>query len=170
MSKIYSKILLLFLVGVLFSCAKNKQFEDTPGLKWESAAFVQSDSTANKWYARLNLYFTDGDGDIGFEADTSTIECDTTNFDLFIRYFEQVDGTFQEVFPTNPCLPFHNRLPYLTPEGQNKTLEGVIKTPFDYSGFPRNNTDSVKFEVYIKDRTGHTSNVVLSPSIFVPEL
>lgn len=172
MQKIYSKILILAVLTGIFSCAPDDKFEDVPYLEWDEAEFIEEeDTTSNRWYVKVSLYFTDGDGDVGFEQNVQdTGACDTNNYDLFLRYFEQVDGTFVEQFPDDPCQPFHNALPYLTPEGQNKTLEGYIKSPFDYSGFPKNNTDSIKFEVYITDRAGHSSNVVSSPSIFVPEL
>ena len=53
------------------------------------------------------------------------------------------------------------------PTGQNKTLEGEITTPFDYANYPQNNTDSIRFELQLIDRSGKSSPRIMSPSIGV---
>lgn len=167
----FPKILfIVFASGVVFtSCKKDDAFPDTPTLKWEDHEIVSENSTIDEIV--LNLAFTDGDGDIGSDSQGGFDTCNTANYDLYIRYFEKVDGSFEEVFPkdTANCLYFHQRFPDLMPEGQNKILEGNIFAPFVYLGYPENsNVDSIKFELILKDRAGHESNVVLSPSVFIP--
>ena len=123
----------------------------------------------------LTVHFTDGDGNVGSDElpfpDTCRLEDYESfleRFDLYIYYYEQVNGQLVPIPPADSCLPYHNILPNLTPEGQNKTLEGNITTPFDYSNFPRNDADSIQFEMRLEDREGNSSERISSPAIAVP--
>lgn len=146
-------------------------------MRWQKANFrFLGDSLDNRRVIDLSLYFTDGDGNVGSEGLRQVTDTCTSanylqfleNFDLFIYYYEKVNGQYREVFPADSCLPFHNILPDLTPEGQNKTLEGDIRTPFDYANFPRNNgVDSIRFDFILKDRARNESNRLRSPAIAV---
>ena len=170
-SKIVLSVCLTLCLAV--SCNDGPKFEDTPYLEWRSSEY-EIDPSNNNSKVIMTTYFTDGDGDVG--RDKSDFDCETEyeefiqDFDMFIRYFEKVSGTYKEVFPVDSCLPFHNYLPDLTPEGQNKTLEGEIELRFNYTGLPSNaNVDSVKFELVLQDRSGKMSNVAFSPAIFIPD-
>lgn len=174
MIKKLSKILFCPLLAILLlqGCGKGKKFNTTPHLEWRGAEIV--DSEGNRREILLTTYFTDGDGDIGRE--TTDSPCDVDSYDFLIRYFEKVNGSFKEIqpksmTPPDDCQPFHNVLPNITPEGQNKTLEGELTVTFSYLGFPQNGSqvDSVRFELQLVDRGGHKSEVVTSPSIFIPE-
>ena len=163
-------VVLLFLIS---SCQDRPQFEDTPYLEWRDYEYeVNPDDNTSK--VIMTMYFTDGDGDVG--RDESVYDCEDQyelfieDFDIFIRYYEKVGGTFEEVFPVDSCLPFHNYLPDLTPKGQNKTLEGEIELRFNFTGLPQNGgVDSVRFELQLQDRAGNRSNLVNSPSVFIRE-
>lgn len=156
-----------------WGCRPDDRFEEVPYLEWRNAElrFV-GDSADNRRVMDLTVYFTDGDGDIGKEGLEQDSICDLKNydqfldrFDLFIYYYEKVGGEFREIAPLDSCFPYHNILPDITPEGQNKTLEGDITTPFDFANFPINRTDSVRFEIVLEDRSGNRSNRIVSPSI-----
>lgn len=172
----FPKILFLFTLIVIFvlsSCDDGPKFDDTPYLEWRDHAF-ERDTSNNNSKVIMTTYFTDGDGDVGREK--SPYDCETqynlfiNDFDMFVRYFEKVNGKYLEVFPPDSCLPFHNYLPDLTPEGQNKTLEGEIELRFNYTGLPINaGVDSVKFELQLQDKQDHRSNIAYSPAIFIPE-
>lgn len=177
----FSKILFLstlLFIAVISSCDDGAKFEDTPFLEWRSYTYDIDTLTLN---SRVNMttYFTDGDGDIGrggpsFDCETQ-FEAYINDFDMYVRYFEKVGGTFREIVPgvdgnLDSCVQFHNHLPDLTPEGQNKTLEGKIELRFNFTGLPTNaGVDSVRFELQLQDRSGNRSNVAKSPSIFIPE-
>lgn len=170
-----SKIVFLLSLTLLIatSCNDGPKFEETPYLEWRSSSY-EIDPSTNNSKVIMTTFFTDGDGDVGREG--SNFNCETqyeafiADFDMYVRYFEKVSGTFVEVFPVDSCLPFHNYLPDLTPEGQNKTLEGEIELRFNYTGLPQNaGVDSVKFEILLQDRSGRKSNLAFSPSIFIPE-
>jgi hypothetical protein len=171
----FTKILLLFGLSLAFaSCEQNEKFVDQPYLQWRTSEIKYlGDSADNRRVIDLTAYFTDGDGDIGREDlsqgnDTCILNDYASflqRFDLFIYYFEKVNGQFIEIPPSDSCLPFHNILPNLTPIGQNKTLEGDITTPFDYSNYPLNSTDSIKFELQLIDLAGNKSSRISSPAI-----
>ena len=142
-------------------------------MEWRDQAY-EVDSFTNNKRVIMVTYFTDGDGDVGREGPRfnceDQYEAFINDFDIYVRYFEKLNGSFQEVFPVDSCLPFHNYLPNLTPEGQNKTLEGEIELRFNFTGLPFNpGVDSVRFELQLEDRSGKRSNIAYSPSIFIPE-
>ena len=177
MPKRYLPFLILFVLITGWACEQNERYKDEPFLQWRKANFrFLGDSADNRRVVDLTVYFTDGDGNVGSEGlsfDTcnlSNYQAFLNNYDLFIYYFEQVNGEFREISPRDSCLPFHNILPDLEPEGQNKTLEGDITTPFDYSSFPLNNgVDSIRFELELKDRAGNRSGRVSSGAIAIQD-
>lgn len=176
MCKITSKLGFLSVLLALVSCEPPEKLPVVPSLSWKSADLrVLGDSTAGRRVLDLTVHFTDGDGNVGSGdldfADTCRLDDYETfldRYDLYIYYFEKVNGRFVPIPPADSCLPYHNILPNLTPEGQNKTLEGDITTPFDYSNFPRFNADSLLFEIRLEDRAGNSSARISSPAIAVP--
>jgi len=171
----FTKILLLIglITALSLSCEQNEKFIDTPQLTWRKADFrFLGDSADNRRVVDLTVYFTDGDGDVGREDESNSDTCNKLDYDafldrydLFIYYYEYVNGSYVEILPADSCFPFHNILPNLTPRGQNKTLEGEITTPFDYANYPENNTDSIRFEMMLIDRSGKESNRLIGSSI-----
>ncbi len=164
---------ILIMLTVLAGCEKDEKFADEPFLEWRD--FSVSDQGSGRRSLNLQAYFTDGNGNIGRRADNNSPydTCSAASYNFLIRYFEQVNGTFKEIEPETTtgrgCQLFHVILPDLEPEGQNKTLEGDIFVDFEYSGFPRNATDSIRFELQLRDRAGNLSNVASSPTLFIPE-
>lgn len=159
------------LVAILFgSCRKPGGIPDTPTLKYEDYEYNTYEDP-NFRNILLELYFTDGDGNIGYQGELPDPGgCDTSSYNLFIRYFEKVEGSFTEVEAADSCQPYHNILPDLTPAGQNKTLEGNIYANFSYAAFPVNNgVDSIMFEFKLKDRDGNESPWVASDPIPTPD-
>ncbi len=166
--KVSSKLLFVVLLTVSMACRKSGSFSDTPFLEYRSHAFENESGTNRKTYT-LTVYFTDGDGDIGLLDNTPLDSCNENAYNFLIRYFEQVGGVYEEVLPVDSCLPFHNIIPNITPEGQNKTLEGDIIAAFPYSGLPQNSTDSIKFEFVLIDRAGNRSPAISSGAIALEE-
>lgn len=170
-----SKIVFYITTALLLvtSCNDGPKFDDKPFIEWRSAVY-EIDPSTNNSKVIMTTYFTDGDGDVGREK--SNFNCENNynlfigDFDMYIRYYEKLSGTFVEVFPVDSCLPFHNYLPNLTPQGQNKTLEGEVELRFNYTGLPQNaGVDSVKFELVLQDRSGKRSNIAFSPAVFIPQ-
>lgn len=135
------------------SCSDEDTYPVTPEIAFKSLEIfnnaAQNDSVV------LTFSFTDGDGDIG----TPTI--DTVSRDVFVKFYEKVNGVF--VLFNDPFGAFNYRIPYLEPRGNNKSLKGDIRINVDYNPFIIN--DTVKYELYMKDRAGHSSNTIVSTTI-----
>ena len=157
--KAYSKIILftgIFLF--LFACDKSEEFSEVPYLEYISHNLKDSvDVLGNTTkLCELHLYFTDGDGDIGlFKNDTVT----PYDYNLFVNYYEMLDSlTLIDVDP-----PFHIRIPDLTPTGQNKSLKADLVYNIDVT---YRNSDTIKFELKLRDRALNESDWISSPLIF----
>ncbi len=143
------------------SCDKDKSYPETPELEFLRMEELPGDSIA------MVVRFQDGDGDIGsrieFPADGQN-QCPT--LDVLSRYYELEDGEWVYLpdFDAGWCIQS------LTPEGQDKTLEGEIISRF---GLPINlenpapNSDSSRIGIRLKDRAEHISNEVFSPLIVI---
>jgi hypothetical protein len=164
MKSVSKIVFVLCLITFVSSCRKGGDFEDIPSVDYKDYEFVEEPSTNRNSFV-LNLYFTDGDGDIGEPEGTPFDTCAESGYNLRLRYFERVNNTYKEIFPLDECLPFHSQIPDITPEGQNKILEGDIFVTFPFAGFPQNATDSIKFEFVLVDRAGNLSEPELSQAI-----
>ena len=122
----------------------------------------------------MKMSFTDGDGDIGYYQDrpNDSIFDDSTseyfyNFKIILQVYKNgvwVDST-SNGDTINPR--YYNvswRIPYLTPDGQNKTLKGDLEQTNE---LPSPFNDTLRFKTFIYDRMLHKSNEVFTPSYFV---
>lgn len=153
-----------FIGTSITSCVKEKNFPTTPVIEFKQYIKYGLDS------ADCIIKFKDGDGDIGIvEGDTVSIP------DLIMKYlykgsdnlfhpFDAIAGTAK--FDT---LFYPYSVPDLTPKGQFKALDGEIKiklrsAPLYY--YPYHKT--IKFEITLRDRSGHLSNMVSTDEITLP--
>lgn len=155
-----SKVILFVLAlaaSVVTGCKKDDNISEIPHIEFKD--FV---ATGDSAYVLLS--FTDGDGDLGLsESDTAG----EFRYNFFMRYFEKQNGQFveREFSP-----PFNYRIPTLTQSSRSKSLVGEIKvsiTPFFYDFLSP--YDTLKYEIYIKDRALHESNRVTTPEIVAPK-
>jgi hypothetical protein len=162
-----SKIALfaLFLIAsVLSSCIKQESYPVEPVIKFQSFA-VLKDVNQHDSLGQLTVSYTDGDGDIGL-YDSDTIEPYKYNF--FLKIFYMKNHELVELIPTDTTLGFNARIPILTPTGKNKNIKGEISIDLDlYYAWPVLGSDTIAFEVYIKDRALHSSNVVETPLFII---
>jgi hypothetical protein len=107
--------------------------------------------------ASLVITFTDGDGDIGL-GDADTVAPYDAN--LYLGYFEMQNGTWVSTdLGTEPYIPY--RVPDIAPTGQNPTLDGEIAIALmPFSLYRNAGADTIKYDVRLKDRALHESNVV----------
>lgn len=160
------KLLSVFalVVGLLtfVSCEKENDFSEIPFLKFVGHEFTQKDGQR---LLRVELYFNDRDGDIGLnDADTlPPFDIGSEYFNnLWVTAFLVVNGVFRDTFPG-----FDGRIPDLTPQGQNKSLEGSIF--YDLPTDALNVGDSIAYEFILIDRALNRSDAVLSPVIRIAE-
>ena len=150
---------MIAVIAVLPSCLKVEDLPPEPRIGFKSFEVFANDS------ASLVITFTDGDGDIGLgDADTMA----PYDANLYVGYFELVGGTWVATdLGTEPYIQY--RVPDITPTGQNPTLDGEIAIAMKPFSLYRNpGADTIKYDVRLKDRELHVSNVVETNMIVVP--
>jgi len=157
--------LLLLLAA---SCAQPPDYPIEPVLEYVGMSkntLVQGDGTEDETW--ITLAFTDGDGDIGFFKEGST----QVETDLFIRDL-RLDAVTEKF-----------TIPFIPEQGSSNGISGEINfrmyttccifpdwvtgqpAPCDTS--PEYPMDTVRYEIYIKDRAGHESNRVQTELIYL---
>lgn len=167
MNRFAGTIITLLLGSVIFnSCRKPDEYPLEPILTFESIVSVLDEQGYDS-KVLVTLSFTDGDGDIG--------------------YYPRESGKNDPIFD-NPSSPYYNnyivqtwiyragawiadttnvnaRLPYMTPEGANKALKGEIERELTLP--PGLNLDTLRYDIFIWDRSLNKSNVIQTPTIVV---
>ncbi|HET6243314.1 MAG: hypothetical protein H0V01_01990 [Bacteroidetes bacterium] len=160
-SKIHFLPLLLLVIS-LTGCMKKVDYPNEPIVKFKEFVRFNNDSA---WFV---FSFTDGDGDIGLKSSDIDkpfhIEGEHY-YNFYMDYYEKQNGEFVKI---TLAIPFSYRIPYITPEGKNKSLQGeiLVRIPFEYmdSSSPY---DTIKYAAFIYDRTLNKSNTIETPEIVV---
>jgi hypothetical protein len=157
-------VIVLVVLLALSSCRKIEQLPVIPHIEFRSfAVFDTLDPFGNiSKCGRLKFHFEDGDGNIGVQA-VSDIQVDTTN--LFFTLFRKTGGSMVEVPANDPLKPSAYRIPYLERLGQNKILKGTISVTFLYLFYSPTDSDTIKYDFYLKDRALNESNVASTSEI-----
>jgi len=164
-------VITLFMLLILsYGCRKYDHYPIVPHIELNSFQKF-SDTLGIDQIGVLGLSFTDGDGDLGLTAAQNS---GVYQFNLFVKYFEKQKGVFKEVILTSPnsltgkpdTLWFNGRIPYLTPVGKSKAISGEITDTLFINNFV-SPYDTIKYQIYIKDRALNKSNVVETPEIVI---
>jgi len=165
--KIYTKItffLLISIVAGLTSCIKEEQYPIIPHIEFGGFATAK-DITGKDSLGAISISYTDGDGNIGlFPWDT----VEPKKYNFYLKFMELVNNELVEVKPVDSTLTFNARIPILTPVGRNKNIKGDI-TMYLELYFARQilKSDTIAFEIYIRDRDLNNSNVVETPLFLI---
>ncbi|HNY15537.1 MAG TPA: hypothetical protein PKI12_08340 [Bacteroidales bacterium] len=146
------------------SCRKIESLPPQPHIEFRSfSVFDTTDILGNNIQGgRLNFYFEDGDGDLGLDPPQFSTD-DTVN--LFFNLFRKTGGVFTEVAEDDDLNPSDYRIPYMDRTGQNKILKGTISVTFLYLFYDRDDTDTLIYEFYVKDRAQHYSDTIATCEI-----
>ena len=148
------KAKILLIIGsatVLLGCIKDDNFDVVPILNFEEYT-VYSDNENNVDSALFKFLFTDGDGDLG--------SLDSTEFNCFLLY-EEKNGDSITSFPE--IMPREYSLPNLTPNAQDKNIEGSISLILKPAPIYNISSDSAyRYTCYVIDRAGNKSNTISS--------
>jgi hypothetical protein len=164
-------LLVLFSILALTSCGKIETLPPEPRIEYKSfTVFDTTDLLGNQIKGgKLKFYFEDGDGDLGLDVPEENVETDTIN--LFVNLFRMNNGQISPAPANDPFKPTGFRIPYMDRPGQNKILKGDISVIFFYLIYTQE--DTIKFDFYIKDRAGNSSNTastslipVYSPGVY----
>lgn len=145
------------------ACLKTEKFPDEPVIELKSFDPLPDGS------ANLTIQFTDGDGDIGLNPGDTFPPFDinsTYYYNLFVNYFEQQNGEWVQIPITNPPLSY--RTPVITPNGQNKSLNGEITVKLSLYFDPNSAFDTIRLSTQLIDRSLNESNVVETGAMIKP--
>lgn len=160
------KYLLIIISVSLFlnSCRKIEHLPDIPRIEFTSfQIFDTTDILGNLTKGgRLKFYFEDGDGDLGLEG-PAKYSTDTTN--LFFTLYRKTGGTMVQAPDNDPLRPSSYRIPYMERKGINTILKGTISVTFLYLFY--NQTDTIQYEFFLKDRALNESNVESTSEIII---
>ena len=158
-----SKLAILFTIVLSIGCKKEDPEPVPPIITFLDAQFSPDES-----YSIVRFEFIDGDGDLGLKQEENTGE---REFNVFIDYYEKINGvwtlkspiitwnTTEAKFDTTDL---HLRWPFLENEA-NRALEGEVKIDLLYNF----NADTFRYDISIKDRALHTSNVISTSELIV---
>jgi hypothetical protein len=159
-------LLFVLVVVALSSCLKLESYPDRPDVTYIDHAIVPYATNLSDSLGYVRFEFTDGDGDLGLnQGDTfgDFAPDQQYYYNLFIRYFQKQNGSFEEIIPPgSPNVRFKN----LTPSGADKTLQGEMAVGVYNSGVQAN--DTIRFEMYIVDRALNHSDTLVTPEIVIP--
>src|SRR5688572_4520553 len=131
-SKLLATVLLISAGSAFFSCIKKKEYPIVPLIEYKDLIRYGKDS------ADVVFTFKDGDGDIGYDQKDTFPPFNPSSVyysNFYMRYlYKNSAGDFVEYVYLVP--PLHKvkdtlnwayRIPNITPNGQNKVLDGEIK-------------------------------------------
>ncbi len=145
-------IYIIGCIGLLFSCKKEKGNDPLPVISDTPAiTSVSLNATTINQFDDLvfSINYTDGDGDLG------TTDADEKS--IFIT--DKRSSSIIHEFHLQP----------LSPVGQNIAIQGKISVNLENVILldQSNNSETVQFEIKIKDRSGKNSNVVTTTSVTI---
>lgn len=153
--------------AALTSCLKREEYPPTPVLEYKDFVKYGTDS------ADYVFKFTDGDGDIGLDKG-DTLGDFGSNKPYYYNcimtyYYKDGSGNWQpydaiDSTPAMDTLKSRYRIPNITPEGQNKVLDGEIHIKLLAPYIPYTDKN-YKFELFIYDRSLNKSNVITTPEL-----
>ena len=156
MKRIYI-IILGVLLTAAFSCKKPEVAVLIPTISYLNYQHLY-DINNHDTTGILQLYFTDGNGNLGMNQDD-------TGADFFSTLYIKKNGAW-----VDDSQYFDYRLPYLVGQGVDGTLKGEIDITFNniiVTTFPGTRPDTIEFQCYIVDRSGNASNTIFTPQIII---
>jgi len=155
-----SLFLLILLFAGLTGCIKEEQYPLEPQIEFQGFATAK-DVKGRDSIGAISISYTDGDGDIGlYESDT----VEPLKYNFYLKFMQSINKQLVEFKPVDTNITFNARIPFLTPSGRNKNIKGDITMYLElYFAKQRLQSDTIAFEIYIKDRALNTSNVIKTP-------
>ncbi len=159
MNKITIFLLMVSMLGIM-SCYKTPTFPKEPHIEFEAYTVSQPYTITDT--GNLRIRFTDGDGDLGMlnNADSSTRSK---------IYITNIKYNLASV-PRN--------IPIIPKKGTTDAISGTIDIKLAGSGgvglldesaclLIQKPIDTLTFSIYIQDRAGNKSNVIITPPLLV---
>lgn len=146
---------LFTLASIVAGCGEIQTYPDTPVIDYKDFKLYRTtDALGNSIFVgKMELSFTDGDGDVGLAQPDSTVVDDSLKYNFFSSMYSMNNGVFEKIEGPRGEQKF--RIPYISREGQNKTLKGTISVDFEYKIIEY---DTIFYTFYMMDRAFHRSN------------
>jgi hypothetical protein len=163
MLRIQKIISIVFILSAFFAgCDEVVKYPARPIIDYKSFALYSTtdDLGNNIFLGKMEVEFTDGDGDIGLIQPDSTIFSDSLKYNFFTSLYNMNNGVFEKIEGSVGEQNF--RIPYIVRKGQNKSLKGTIYIEFEYKLIKY---DTIFYTFYMKDRANHRSNTDTSDII-----
>jgi len=156
-------LVILFAITLSIGC-KKEETEPVPPV----ITFMDAHLSGDKSYSIVRFEFYDGDGDLGLTQEENTGD---QEFNVFVDYYEKINGvwvlkspvitwnTTEAKFDTTEL---HLRFPFLENES-GRSLEGEAQIDLLYNFA----ADTFRYDISIKDRTLHLSNVITTTELIV---
>lgn len=140
------------LILLLFSCKKEQGNEPLPAISNNpeiTSVSVNATSISQFSDLLINVNYIDGNGDLG------TADADVKS--IFVT--DSRDNTIVHEFHLQP----------LAPEGQSVAIQGTLKVNIENVILLSqvNNSETVRFSVYLVDRAGNVSNTAQTSNITI---
>ncbi|MDB4533586.1 hypothetical protein N9242_01850 [Vicingaceae bacterium] len=170
-SKIAILLTFLFFIG----CKKEDATPVAPVIK-----FVEANVASNNASAVVKIEFLDKNGDLGLKQEENSGE---QKYNVFVDYYEKIDGEWILKSPivtprqdiTSPSGWVYDttntnvRIPFLENDAQ-RALQGEVKLDLLLDGlsfFESLGADTFKYDIYIKDRSLRSSNVITTTELII---
>jgi hypothetical protein len=165
--KLSTKISLILLIPLIYglnACVKEEQYPIIPHIEYNGFA-TGKDVTGKDSIGEIRISYTDGDGNIGLYW-YDTIE--PLKYNYYLKFMQYHNKELVELMPVDSGVTFNSRIPILTPRGRNKNIKGDIAMTLQlYFARLLLKTDTIAFEIYIKDRDLNESNVIQTPMYII---
>lgn len=148
------------VIIVLSSCIKQESYPVIPEIGFSGFAGI-FDTSQYPVYGIITITFQDGDGNIGLSPRDTMYPYQKNGpyyYNYVIKYFEKRDTGWAELV-LDP--PLSSRIPVLNPDYPGKAIKGVIVDTIPMNPAPQ--YDTIRFELYIYDRTLNKSNTITTP-------
>lgn len=148
---------IVFTILFMFAgCTKYDSFPDTPVITYQNySMYITTDDLGNVvLIIKLNIEFTDGDGDIGLKQTSLPNAPDSLKYNFFLDLYDYKNGNFEKIEDLGGTQNY--RVPFIEREGPNKVLKGNIYIDVEYKSIIY---DTIFYSFYLVDRKFHKSNV-----------
>lgn len=166
------RIIVVCFVGV-YSCKGDKnKYSPVPFLELKGA-YVFNNGNGNDSFILIQLFYRDGDGDIGLNPGDTAYPfgpSDPYFYNLQVWMWQKSNGVWFK--PVNPLSPtkdtvnFHERIKSITPTGRVKWIQGNLNLRIPAAPFSLK-PDTIKIEMRIFDRKLNSSSKVLTDQIIL---
>lgn len=154
--------ILIIIIAIITACPTPQKYSEIPEIKFKQIILFDTIDDPDlqnpvKGY-KLRFGLTDGDGNIGLNADdTIGIEIDSLYINNFFSILYEIKTA--DTIVVDSFKGYNFRIPYVQPQGQNKVLIADVFIDMTFAYHQDTLTyDSVMFEFYIIDRDLNKSN------------